>query len=506
MAGSGNSVIVYSILAVVFLCFAIACLIDIIVLPIVYSQSTKYNEQYAVVMDAGSSHSDIYLYQWDLPLYQDTGVVSQNSVCKSAGNPINTYTVPSEAAESFQSCVDEVLNNVPGFLNNPPDNKVNMWLGASANMRILRHENRSLADSIINEINTRYQAETQINAKILTGQEEAVGRWITTNYIVGTLARSYPSGPATSGNTVGALDMGGGDGDSLEVAFIPSTSSPSDHMQTVSLFGNSYDVYGRSYLCYGTFEGFRRIVAYAVMNASYSQSVDFPCFPTGYTANWPSSFIFGNHYCSTGLRPADPTSTPEIYNITGTSDPKRCQALIGVAMDFNVNISNGETINHVVPRPTGSFYGFSNFYYTGLAYNTFFLNSTLLGSFSANVSERCSLTWSELTQRYGSDQYRVYRCVDAVLILHFLEGGLGFDAANNDWSIRIVMELNSLTPGWSLGYMLQKTSEITSEPYTEYPFSSVDLIAGLITLIIACIVFTVMSVVSFFFCKKSCED
>lgn len=33
---------------------------------------------------------------------------------------------------------------MPSSINNPPDNKVNMWLGATAGMRILRYINEAL--------------------------------------------------------------------------------------------------------------------------------------------------------------------------------------------------------------------------------------------------------------------------------------------------------------------------------------------------------------------------
>lgn len=51
----------------------------------------------------------------------------------------------------------------------------------------------TLANGIITAINGKYDDETQINAKILSGQEEALNRWISTNYIDGRLERSAVS-------------------------------------------------------------------------------------------------------------------------------------------------------------------------------------------------------------------------------------------------------------------------------------------------------------------------
>lgn len=80
------------------------------------------------------------------------------------------------------------------------------------------------------------------------------------------------------------------------------------------------------------------------------------CYPIGFTQSLSSSYIFGNHYCSNGLRPTDTTNIPTRFNVTGTSDPVGCRALVEAAMNFSINISNGESINYVPPRPTGSFY------------------------------------------------------------------------------------------------------------------------------------------------------
>ena len=42
-----------------------------------------------MVIDAGSSHSEVYLYAWKLPLSDEMGVVYQNSYCKPEGSTCN---------------------------------------------------------------------------------------------------------------------------------------------------------------------------------------------------------------------------------------------------------------------------------------------------------------------------------------------------------------------------------------------------------------------------------
>lgn len=49
--------------------------------------------QYAIVIDAGSSHSEVFLYSWQLPYYNKTGLVSQNSYCLDQSKYIHLYTL-----------------------------------------------------------------------------------------------------------------------------------------------------------------------------------------------------------------------------------------------------------------------------------------------------------------------------------------------------------------------------------------------------------------------------
>ena len=58
--------------------------------------------------------------------------------------------------------------------------------------------------------------------------------------------------------STGALDMGGA---SMQIAFQQS-SPPVNHSFTAELFGQNFNLYSRSYLCFGVNEAFRRTLAY----------------------------------------------------------------------------------------------------------------------------------------------------------------------------------------------------------------------------------------------------
>lgn len=58
---------------------------------------------------------------------------------------------------------------------------------------------------------------------------------------------------------MGAMDMGGA---SMQIAFLPHVTPHQNYSSSFSIFGDSFNIYTRSYLCYGINEAIRRILAY----------------------------------------------------------------------------------------------------------------------------------------------------------------------------------------------------------------------------------------------------
>ena len=57
--------------------------------------------------------------------------------------------------------------------------------------------------------------------------------------------------------------------------------------------------------------------------------------------------------------------------------------------------------------------------------------------------------------------------------------------------------------GWAMGYLLQKTTNISNSPHhTERPFQAVDLAVGILVLAILCVVFVVFFFLTFHACRK----
>ena len=51
-------------------------------------------------------------------------------------------------------------------------------------------------------------------------------------------------------------------GASMQIAFLPHEPPHQNYSSSFSIFGDSFNIYTRSYLCYGINEAIRRILAY----------------------------------------------------------------------------------------------------------------------------------------------------------------------------------------------------------------------------------------------------
>ncbi|EHB18697.1 Ectonucleoside triphosphate diphosphohydrolase 1 [Heterocephalus glaber] len=148
---------------------------------------------YGIVLDAGSSHTNLYIYKWPAEKENDTGVVYQIEECKLKGPGISKYAHKINDLETYLiECMEKSRNVVPKSLHQ----ETPVYLGATAGMRLLRMENEQLAQSVLEKVSSslsNYPFDFQ-GAKIITGQEEGAYGWITINYLLGKFTQVSSNG------------------------------------------------------------------------------------------------------------------------------------------------------------------------------------------------------------------------------------------------------------------------------------------------------------------------
>ncbi|XP_045150926.1 ectonucleoside triphosphate diphosphohydrolase 3, partial [Echinops telfairi] len=418
------------------------------------------SKQYGIVLDAGSSRTTVYVYQWPAEKENNTGVVNQTLRCSVKGSGISSYAKnPQDVPQTFEECMQHIKKQIPVHLHG----STTIHLGATAGMRLLRLQNETAASEVLASIQNYFKSQPFDfrGAQIISGQEEGVYGWITANYLMGNfleknLWRSWtrPHGVETTG----ALDLGGA---STQISFAVEEQeglNTSDIVQ-VSLYGYAYTLYTHSFRCYGRNEAEKTFLAKLLEASPNKSHLTNPCYPRDYAATFPLSHMFGS-LCTWHLKPAD-YSPSDTITFEGTGDPSLCREKVASLFDFG-GCPDPEvcSFNGVYqPRVRGPFVAFAGFYYTASALNL--SGSFSLGTFNSSTWTFCSQTWSQLPlllPRFEEEYARSY-CFSAHYIYHLLVGGYKFTAET--WpQVHFKKEVENSSIAWSLGYMLNLTNQI----------------------------------------------
>ncbi|NXK94788.1 ENTP8 diphosphohydrolase, partial [Formicarius rufipectus] len=442
--------------------------------------------KYGIVFDAGSSHTALFVYEWDSDKENDTGVVSQTLSCDVQGPGISSYANnPPKAGDSLRECLDKALKVVPAA--NHRD--VPAYLGATAGMRLLREQNSSAADQVLAEVaqTMREYPVAFKGARILTGEEEGAYGWITINYLLDSFTKFSPKARTwlrpEAANIFGALDLGGA---STQISFMPEGSVTNQNgASKFTLYGYSYDIYTHSYLCYGQDEMRKRLAKELIVSFP-STRVHHPCYPKGYNETVSlSSFLTSP--CTDRNDPRLPLGAREV-TLEGRGNASGCLAAVRDLFNFSAcGQSPNCTFDGVFQPPVrGQFIAFSAFYY-----NFKFLNLTEgqpLATAREAIEHLCTRSWEDLSSSYPKEDPKrlpTY-CANANYILTLLDV---YKFNETSWNnIFFQMKAGSADVGWTLGYMLNLTNMIPAEAPARVKGNMPSLWAAAITFIILTLV------------------
>lgn len=486
------------VVAFLFLLISIAVIIAIAFVQIHKKEVLSPGLKHGIVLDAGSSRTTVYVYQWPAEKENNTGVVTQTFKCNVKGPGIANYASnPDGAAKSLEDCTNKVKDKIPYRQHNSTP----AYLGATAGMRLLRSQNWSAADGVLSSIHSFFnnQPFDFRGAQIITGGEEGVYGWITANYLMGNFLEKniwrawvHPHGAETNG----AMDLGGA---STQISFIPEESEQNPNVSTeVVLYGYQYNVYTHSFQCYGRDEAEKRFLASLVRTSTSTSVVENPCYHRNYTGNFTMKHTFGS-LCSASLRPAN--YHPDHYILfKGTGDPALCREKMASLFNFSACGDREDCSFDGVyqPKVKGKFSAFSGFYYTAHALNLTAYFS--LDEFNTSVWSFCMHNWKEIPLMVAKfeEKYARSYCFSANYIYYLLVHGYKFDSET--WSqIQFQKEVGDSSIAWSLGYMLNLTNMIPAESKLIQMPMSASVFAGLLfvftALSVLCLIFLVISLI-----------
>ncbi|XP_003514715.1 ectonucleoside triphosphate diphosphohydrolase 2 [Cricetulus griseus] len=413
--------------------------------------------KYGIVLDAGSSHTSMFVYKWPADKENDTGIVGQHSSCDVQGGGISSYADdPSGAGQSLVECLEQALGDVPKDRHASTP----VYLGATAGMRLLNLTNPEATARVLEAVTqtlTQYPFDFR-GARILSGQDEGVFGWVTANYLLENFIKYGWVGRwiRPRKGTLGAMDLGGA---STQITF--ETTRPSEDPDSevhLRLYGQHYRVYTHSFLCYGRDQVLKRLLASALQIHHFH-----PCWPKGYSTQVLLRDVYQSP-CTMDQRPHDFNSSA-IVSLSGTSSPALCRDLVSGLFNFSFCPFSQCSFNGVFQPPvTGSFIAFSAFYYTVDFLRTVMeLPVGTLQQLEAATEIVCNQTWAELQARVPRQEARLADyCAGAMFIQQLLSRGYRFD----EHSYRGVVfqkKAADTAVGWALGYMLNLTNMIPAD-------------------------------------------
>ncbi|AWO96921.1 putative ectonucleoside triphosphate diphosphohydrolase 3 [Scophthalmus maximus] len=459
----------------------------------------EYGLEYGIVIDSGSSRSNVYLYEWPGEKENETGIVTETLNCKVAGDGISEMRVdPDKDAESwkgFQHCIDKVTEAVPAEKHKTTP----LFLGATAGMRLLHEEDKQRSNEIMASL-SEYLSSLPFdfhNVSIITGQEEGLYGWITVNYLMGNFLEKnlwnthvHPEG----GETVGSMDLGGA---STQIAFAVQDELKGPDYMHVKLYGYPYNVYTHSFLCYGKNEAEKRVLDKIVQESPDPAYILNPCYPEGFNITMKASSIY-NTECTKA--PANHDPDRDLFMV-GAPDSDKCGSVVKSIFDFQTCASAQCSFNGVEQPPvSGGFMAYAGFFYTARA---LLLNGMSdMDQFNSSVGKFCRTHWSALKKEkiWISDKYLKTYCFGAHYVFTLLADGYKFD--RETWKgIRFEKEVKDTSVGWSLGYMLSMSNMIPSGVKHITPMTN-SVFAGLIFLFSALTI--VLLVAAFIFLIRTC--
>ncbi|CAG2109759.1 unnamed protein product [Medioppia subpectinata] len=450
---------------------------------------------YGVVLDAGSSHTQITLYHWKADKERCTGVVEQLDTCRIEGG-ISGYNVsdPSGVGQDLIQCIYNVSTKID------KDRKfmTPLYLGSTAGMRLLNITAPDKVKLIFKLIRDAFLLSSGLQVQctdIISGQNEGLFSWVTNNYLMNKLVVDRFDGHQPN-STIGMLDMGGA---SAQIAYRAGdsvgggvgggglTKNVTDDDVNVRLYGINHTVRASSNLCFGVDQAMLRYQMYLIVThpERIDPTIDSPCTPIGSQITVPGS-VFRDQICAKTKKSINYDRNYTFSGISYDRDGNDCSALISNHL-LNTNECRQtfdmcfETEAGPPPQAT-QFYALSSYYYTVRILN---LTVTTADEYRQKTDAFCRLNRDAMLQNpLVVAKYVDVYCFQLNYIYNTIKNVYRFP--DNQWpNIRFSNSIKDTTLGWSLGFMINATNAIAAEkptpPVVElFPFTLVCIFCSLI--------------------------
>ena len=202
----------------------------------VYAASPSCSEHQCIaVIDAGSTGSRLHIYAYDMD---------------ETNTPVNINEVWNNKVKPGFASIDPNSNTIKSYLGtlfaNAPQQQIPVYFYATAGMRLLPSSRQKIYYQELQHWFSQQSEWNLVDAKTITGNEEALYDWLSVNYHLGTLKSSQ-------NKSVGVMDMGGA---SVQIVFpIQKDELINSHDKVeLDLYGQHINLFVHSFLGLGQTE------------------------------------------------------------------------------------------------------------------------------------------------------------------------------------------------------------------------------------------------------------
>ncbi|XP_065358178.1 ectonucleoside triphosphate diphosphohydrolase 5 isoform X1 [Calliphora vicina] len=373
-----------------------------------------YNKnQYAVIIDAGSTGSRVLAYKFDRSFIDNKLVLSEELFKERKPGLSSFADAPEKGAHSIKLLLDEAR----AFIPKDKWSSTPLVLKATAGLRLLPH---SKAENILNAVRnlfTKSEFSVELDAvEIMDGTDEGIFSWFTVNFLLGRLSKT---------NQAAALDLGGG---STQVTFSPTDPEQvpvyDKYMHEVNTLHKKINVFTHSYLGLGLMAA-----RHAVFTKGYNNedtSLESVCVnPIISNRTWTYSNV--------------------AYKISGKDHAKSTQENPIVDFDSCLDLVKSKVMPLVKPKP------FTLKQHTIAAFSYYFERATESGlidpfaggeitveAFRKKAQEVCAIPNDE----------QPFMCFDLTYISVLLHEGFGLGEGKK---IKLYKKIDGHEISWALG-------------------------------------------------------
>nr|XP_025969596.1 ectonucleoside triphosphate diphosphohydrolase 2-like [Dromaius novaehollandiae] len=415
--------------------------------------TTPLGTKYGIVLDAGSSHTILFIYQWSANKANNTGVIRECSSCTVQGPGVSNYSDSQKVGKSLKPCLHWAQREIPAEQHS----QTPLYLGATASMRQLNLTHPTLSDALLAALTVALKSSPFDfqGAQILSSLDEEAFKWAAVNYVLENFIKYDWRGQLVSSTKgmAGVLSLGG---TSAQLTSKMEEKNRAPEGVRLQLYGQTHKVYTQQCPCHGTDQLRSRLLSMLIQDQRNVKTISNPCWPLTYSQEVQWRSVHAGP-CAISSDTLDIPSPEDMFNITGSSNSTACRRLMQRLLNSSSSCSFFKhSLSSVFKPPWTRFLVISEAL-------DFLRESVPSPDLSQAVNKLCGMSVEELVKESQTSlDTLVDYCAASTLIFHLSTEGYTFDFHS---SVRTEFQekIGDISSGWTLGYLLSLTNTIPQD-------------------------------------------